>query len=121
MKSLGPYRYWRSSSWSPWAADYNMLLVSRLKEEIHPQHPRRGPAHRGQHRTVITSAGIIFAVSMSGLMVGSIAIMIQAGFIIGCGLLLDTFVVRTLTVPAIAVLLREASWWPQRPATTRSH
>jgi RND superfamily putative drug exporter len=40
--------------------------------------------------------------------------MVQAGFIIGCGLLLDTFLVRTLTVPAIATLLREASWWPQR-------
>ena len=69
--------------------------------------------------SVITSAGIIFAASMLGLMFGSIAIMIQAGFIIGCGLLLDTFVVRTLTVPAIAVLLREASWWPQR-ASARS-
>ncbi|MDM4139951.1 MULTISPECIES: MMPL family transporter [Mycobacterium] len=46
-------------------------------------------------------------------MVGSFAIMIQAGFIIGCGLLPDTFVVRTLTAPAIATLLGEASWWPQ--------
>ncbi len=49
-------------------------------------------------------------------MVGSVAIMIQAGLIIGFGLLLDTFIVRTLTVPAIATLLREASWWPQRPS-----
>jgi len=63
--------------------------------------------------SVITSAGVIFAASMFGLMFGSIAIMIQAGFIVGCGLLLDTFLVRTLTVPAIATLLREASWWPQ--------
>jgi len=47
-------------------------------------------------------------------MVGSLDMMIQAGFVIGCGLLLDTFVVRTLTVPAIATLLRERSWWPQR-------
>jgi RND superfamily putative drug exporter len=47
-------------------------------------------------------------------MVGSVGTMVQAGFIIGCGLLLDTFLVRTLTVPAIATLLREASWWPQR-------
>jgi putative drug exporter of the RND superfamily len=38
-------------------------------------------------------------------------IMVQMGFIIGCGLLLDTFVVRTLTVPAIATLLGGASWW----------
>jgi RND superfamily putative drug exporter len=64
--------------------------------------------------SVITSAGVIFAASMFGLMVGSLANMIQAGFIIGAGLLLDTFVVRTLTVPAIATVLREASWWPQK-------
>ncbi|BBY51847.1 putative membrane protein, MmpL family [Mycolicibacterium arabiense] len=102
-------------------ADYNMLLVSRLKEES-TRNIRVGVLRTvASTGSVITSAGIIFAVSMFGLMVGSIAIMIQAGFIIGCGLLLDTFVVRTLTVPAIAVLLREASWWPQRPATTRSH
>ena len=100
-------------------ADYNMLLVSRLKEES-TRNFRVGVLRTvASTGSVITSAGIIFAVSMFGLMVGSIAIMIQAGFIIGCGLLLDTFVVRTLTVPAIAVLLREASWWPHRP-TTRS-
>jgi RND superfamily putative drug exporter len=71
--------------------------------------------------SVITSAGLIFAASMFGLMVGSIGIMVQMGFIIGCGLLLDTFVVRTLTVPAIATLLGEASWWPkQRTLPSRS-
>lgn len=102
-------------------ADYNMLLVSRLKEES-TRNIRVGVLRTvASTGSVITSAGIIFAVSMFGLMVGSIAIMIQAGFIIGCGLLLDTFVVRTLTVPAIAVLLREASWWPQRRTATRSH
>lgn len=101
-------------------ADYNMLLVSRLKEES-TRNFRVGVLRTvASTGSVITSAGIIFAVSMFGLMVGSIAIMIQAGFIIGCGLLLDTFIVRTLTVPAIAVLLREASWWPHRPTTIRS-
>ncbi|MCP9271230.1 MMPL/RND family transporter [Mycolicibacterium arenosum] len=101
-------------------ADYNMLLVSRLKEES-SRNIRVGVLRTvASTGSVITSAGIIFAVSMFGLMVGSIAIMIQAGFIIGCGLLLDTLVVRTLTVPAIAVLLREASWWPQRPTATAS-
>jgi RND superfamily putative drug exporter len=55
---------------------------------------------------------------MFGLMVGSVAIMIQAGLIIGFGLLLDTFLVRTLTVPAIATLLREASWWPTKATRT---
>ena len=99
-------------------ADYNMLLVSRLREES-GRNIRVGVLRTvSSTGSVITSAGVIFAASMFGLMVGSLANMIQAGFIIGCGLLLDTFVVRTLTVPAIAALLREASWWPQQP--TRS-
>jgi putative drug exporter of the RND superfamily len=95
-------------------ADYNMLLVSRLREESE-RNIRVGVLRTvASTGSVITSAGVIFAASMFGLMVGSLANMIQAGFIIGCGLLLDTFVVRTLTVPAIATLLREASWWPQQ-------
>ncbi|MDA3638808.1 RND family transporter [Mycobacterium xenopi] len=98
-------------------ADYNMLLVSRLREES--AHNIRVGVLRTVANTgsVITSAGLIFAASMFGLLTGSVAIMIQVGLIVGCGLLLDTFVVRTLTVPTIATLLREASWWPQpKPA-----
>jgi RND superfamily putative drug exporter len=95
-------------------ADYNMLLISRLREES-ANNIRVGVMRTvASTGSVITSAGLIFAASMFGLMVGSIGIMIQMGFIIGCGLLLDTFVVRTLTVPAIATLLGEASWWPKR-------
>jgi RND superfamily putative drug exporter len=91
-----------------------MLVISRLREES------VGNMRVGVLRTVIstgsviTSAGLIFAASMFGLMIGSLDMMIQAGFVIGCGLLLDTFVVRALTVPAIATLLRERSWWPHR-------
>ncbi|WP_234840809.1 MMPL family transporter, partial [Mycobacterium tuberculosis] len=95
-------------------ADYNMLLISRLREESGTNirvGVLRTVANTG---SVITSAGLIFAASMFGLMIGSIAIMIQVGLIIGCGLLLDTFLVRTLTVPAIATLLRENSWWPHK-------
>ncbi|OCB32182.1 hypothetical protein A5676_06415 [Mycobacterium malmoense] len=99
-------------------ADYNMLVISRLREES------AGNTRVGVLRTVtrtgsvITSAGLIFAASMFGLMIGSLDMMVQAGFVIGCGLLLDTFVVRTLTVPAIATLLRERSWWPHRSGTS---
>jgi RND superfamily putative drug exporter len=94
-------------------ADYNMLLISRLREES-AKNIRVGVMRTvASTGSVITSAGLIFAASMFGLMVGSIGIMTQMGFIIGCGLLLDTFVVRTLTVPAIATLLGEASWWPK--------
>jgi RND superfamily putative drug exporter len=95
-------------------ADYNMLLISRLREES-GRNVRIGVLRTVANTgSVITSAGIIFAASMFGLMLGSVDMMVQIGLVIGSGLLLDTFVVRTLTVPAIATLLREASWWPQR-------
>lgn len=99
-------------------ADYNMLLVSRLREET------TASVRLGVLRTVartgsvITSAGLIFAASMFGLAFGSIVVMVQIGFVVAAGLLMDTFVVRTLVVPAIAVLLGEASWWPGKVHST---
>lgn len=64
---------------------------------------------------VITSAGLIFAASMFGLTFSSLLAAVQIGFIIGVGLLLDTFLVRTITVPAAAVLIGKLSWWPTKP------
>jgi putative drug exporter of the RND superfamily len=95
-------------------ADYNMLLVSRLREES------SSGIRSGVIRTVastggvITSAGVIFAASMFGLVFGSIATMVQAGFIMAAGLMLDTFLVRTILVPALAVMIGRANWWPSR-------
>jgi RND superfamily putative drug exporter len=66
---------------------------------------------------VITAAGVIFAASMFGLLFSSIGAVVQSGVVIGVGLLIDTFIVRTVTVPAIAALLGRASWWPTRPWT----
>jgi RND superfamily putative drug exporter len=64
---------------------------------------------------VITAAGLIFAASMFGLLFASITMMVQAGFVLGMGILLDTFLVRTVTVPAIATLVGRGNWWPSRP------
>jgi RND superfamily putative drug exporter len=61
---------------------------------------------------VITSAGLIFAASMFGLMTASIYTMAEAGFILGMGILIDTFLVRTITVPAMAALIGQKNWWP---------
>src|SRR5690606_17957794 len=84
-------------------ADYKMLLISRIREES-PHGLRSGIIRTVGHTGgVITSAGLIFAASMFGLVFASITTMIQAGFILGVGLLLDTFLVRTITVPATAV------------------
>jgi putative drug exporter of the RND superfamily len=45
--------------------------------------------------------------------------MVQTGFIIGVGLLIDTFVVRTITVPALAAMIGRANWWPSKPTAAK--
>jgi RND superfamily putative drug exporter len=95
-------------------ADYNLLLISRIRDEASRGIRTAVIRTVGATGGVITSAGIIFAASMFGLTFGSIAGMVQVGFIIGVGLLLDTFLVRTVTVPAMAVLVGRANWWPSR-------
>jgi RND superfamily putative drug exporter len=95
-------------------ADYNLLLISRIRDEASRGMRTAVIRTVGATGGVITSAGIIFAASMFGLTFGSIAGMVQVGFIIGVGLLLDTFLVRTVTVPAMAVLVGKANWWPSR-------
>ena len=95
-------------------ADYNLLLISRIREES--PHGIRSGVIRTVTQTggVITAAGLIFAASMLGLQFASITTLVQIGFIIGVGILLDTFLVRTITVPATAVLVGKANWWPSK-------
>jgi RND superfamily putative drug exporter len=101
-------------------ADYNMLFVSRMRDES-PRSVRYGIIRTlGSTGGVITAAGLIFAASMGGLLFSSIGIVIQGGFVIAVGILLDTFVVRTITVPAIAALVGRANWWPSRVGARRS-
>ncbi|WP_231614191.1 RND family transporter [Mycobacterium nebraskense] len=92
-------------------ADYNMLLISRLRDES--ALGMRSGVIRTVSSTggVITAAGLIMAASMYGLVFASLSTVIQAGFVLGTGLLLDTFLLRTVTVPAIAVLVGQANWW----------
>ncbi len=101
-------------------ADYNMLLVSRMRDES-PQSMRYGIIRTlSSTGGVITAAGLIFAASMCGLLFSSIGTVVQGGFVIGVGILLDTFLVRTITVPAIAALVGRANWWPSRVGVRRS-
>jgi putative drug exporter of the RND superfamily len=95
-------------------ADYNLLLITRIREESRTG--IRSGIIRAVRSTggVITSAGVIFAASMFGLVFGSLSTMVQTGLIIGMGLLIDTFVVRTVTVPAMAAMVGKANWWPSR-------
>ncbi len=96
-------------------ADYNLLLMKRIQEEA-PDGSREGIG-RALALTggVITAAGIIFAASMFAMMTAEAVGLAQTGFVIGMGLLIDTFIVRTFIVPSVGILLGRAMWWPRRP------
>ena len=101
-------------------ADYNLLFVSRMRDES-PRGIRYGVIRTlTSTGGVITAAGLIFAASMCGLLFSSITTVVQGGFMIGVGVLLDTFLVRTVTVPAMAALVGRANWWPSRLSKQRS-
>ena len=98
-------------------ADYNLLVISRIRDEAHSG-LRSGIVRTiGATGGVITSAGLIFSVSMFGLTFSSISNVVQTGFIIGVGLLIDAFIVRTVTVPALAVMIGDKNWWPSKPSS----
>jgi RND superfamily putative drug exporter len=100
-------------------SDYNIFLMSRVREEAATVSTReaalRAVAVTGP---VITSAGIVLAGTFAVLTVLPITILIEVGIAVALGVLLDTFLVRTLLVPAIASIVGEASWWPARRGAT---
>ena len=94
-------------------SDYNLLLVSRFKEEIHAGLKTgiiRSMAGTG---TVVTSAGLVFAFTMAAMLGSELTVLGQFGSTVCIGLLLDTLVVRTLLMPSIATMLGRWFWWPQ--------
>ena len=96
--------------------DYNIFLIGRVKEEVAVNGTRAGTRHAlARTGGIITSAGIIMAGTFASMMSASLLGLLQIGFAVAFGVLLDTFVVRPL-VPAIIVLLGRWSWWPRRPS-----
>ncbi|GAA4372349.1 MMPL family transporter [Nocardioides caricicola] len=95
--------------------DYNLFLVTRAREEAREHGSREGML-RALTVTggVITSAGILLAAVFAVLGVLPLVALAQLGTIICVGVLLDTLVVRTMLVPAVAVLLGDRFWWPRR-------
>ncbi|QLL06841.1 RND family transporter [Mycobacterium vicinigordonae] len=93
-------------------SDYNLLLVSRLKEEI-PAGLNTGIIRgMGASGRVVTAAGLIFAATMASMIVSDLVVIGQFGTSIGIGLLVDTFIVRAFMTPAIAAALGRWFWWP---------
>lgn len=97
--------------------DYNIFLMTRVREEALVVGTRRGIL-RGLALTggVITSAGLVLAATFAALGVLPILFLAQISFIVAFGVLLDTFLVRTLLVPALAYDIGRAIWWPSKLA-----
>ncbi|MUM19298.1 MULTISPECIES: RND family transporter [unclassified Mycobacteroides] len=95
-------------------SDYNLLLVSRMKEEIGAGINTGIIRAMGGTGKVVTSAGLVFAFTMMSMVVSDLRVIGQVGSTIGIGLLFDTLVVRAFMTPAIAALLGRWFWWPQR-------
>ena len=100
--------------------DYNIFLISRIREESAKLGNKEGVI-TGLERTggVITSAGLILAGTFSALMSLPLEGLFQIGFTVALGLLVDTFLVRTILVPSIAFQLGDRNWWPSRRAAAK--
>ncbi|MGW5021633.1 MMPL family transporter [Streptomyces cacaoi] len=99
--------------------DYNIFLMTRVREETltggHTRGVLTGLASTGG---VITSAGIVLAATFAVFASMPLVTMAQLGVLVGIGVLLDTFLVRTVLVPALALDLGARVWWPSRLART---
>lgn len=95
-------------------SDYNLLLVSRMKEELGAGLNTGIIRAMGGTGKVVTSAGLVFAATMASMVVSDLQIIGQIGTTIGLGLLFDTLIVRSFMTPSIAALLGRWFWWPQR-------
>ena len=98
-------------------ADYNLLLVARLKEELHAGVNTGIIRAMGGSGSVVTSAGLVFAFTMISMTVSELTVVAQMGTTIGMGLLFDTLVIRAFMTPSIAALMGKWFWWPQMVRT----
>jgi RND superfamily putative drug exporter len=99
--------------------DYNIFLMDRVREEAAHIGTRRG-ALRALVVTgpVITSAGLILAGTFAVLAMLPIDVLLMIGFVVSIGVLVDTFIVRSMLVPAIITVVGDKSWWPSKLAKT---
>jgi putative drug exporter of the RND superfamily len=99
--------------------DYNIFLIARAREETLKHGTEKGVLRAlAVTGGVITSAGIVLAGTFSVLAVLPLVFLTEIGFVVAFGVLLDTFLVRSVLVPAIAVKLGPRFWWPSELAKT---
>lgn len=95
-------------------SDYNLMLVSRIEEEIGAGLKTGLIRGMGLTGPVVTAAGLVFAITMSTMITSDLRAIGQFGTTIGIGLLFDTFVVRSLITPSIMTVMGRWFWWPKR-------
>ena len=97
--------------------DYNIFLMTRVREEAHKRDARRG-ALAGLAATggVITSAGFVLAGTFAVLATIPATFLTELGFAIAFGILLDTIIVRSVLVTALNLDLGRWMWWPSKLA-----
>jgi putative drug exporter of the RND superfamily len=102
--------------------DYNIFLMTRVREESGPHGTRRG-ALIGLAATggVITSAGIVLAGTFAALGTLPLVAFAEIGFAVAFGVLLDTLVVRSVLVTALTLDIGRAMWWPSKLSRRREH
>ncbi|MES3636396.1 MMPL family transporter [Mycobacterium intracellulare] len=102
-------------------SDYNLLLISRFKEEIGAGLKTGTIRAMAGTGGVVTAAGLVFAATMASFAFSDLIVLGQVGTTIGLGLVFDTLIVRSFMTPSIATLLGRWFWWPQnvrsRPAS----
>lgn len=98
-------------------ADYNIFIMSRIREEADAGHEIHDAVTRGLTLTgrVITSAGLILAGTFAALLIAPLPNLQQIGFGVTVGILIDTFLVRSVMVPAATMLLGRWAFWPYIP------
>ena len=93
--------------------DYNIFLMTRAREEAARRGTKEGVlAALESTGTVVTSAGLILAGTFATLTLLPLEELVQIGATVAVGVLLDTFIVRSLLIPAITYLCGERAWWP---------
>lgn len=104
------------------ALDYDIFLLSRISEYRDKGFTDKASIHKGLYKTgnVISFAGIIMAIAFSGLLLAREMVLIQFGFMLCVAVLIDTFVIRTILVPAIMAIAEKWNWWPgKKPEPTK--
>ncbi len=96
-------------------SDYNIFLMHRIREEAESagmkDAVRKASGHTG---AVITSAGLILAGTFGSMATAPLTILFQVGVAVAIGVLIDTFLVRSILVPAITTIAGDWAWWPSR-------